>query len=274
MRLGATLASFRSLGVEVELHRPDSAVAARAEMHALAGAADRVVVVGGDGMVHQAANALVGSSTALGIVSAGTGNDAVTSLGLSDDVDVACKAALSDPIAIDVIQSGTDVAVTVATAGFSVSVNQRADQMKRIKGGAKYTLSSLMELPKLRRHALAMTLDGEDHEIDANLIAIANTRYFGGGMKIAPDAEVNNGQLDVVVIGPAPRVAFTALLPTVFSGRHINSRYVTVYRASSVQLAGKDMDLRADGEPFGELPASLTVRSKDLLVAGAVLDAD
>ncbi len=270
MRLGATLATFRALGASVALHRPDSAAAARAQMQEMAGEVERIVVVGGDGMVHQAANALVGSSTALGIISAGTGNDAVTSLGLSNEVEQACRAALRDPLAIDVIESDAGVAVTVATAGFSASVNDRANEMKRIKGGAKYTVSSLIELPRLATHSLTMTLDGEAHEIDANLIAIANTKYFGGGMKIAPQAELNNGELDVVVIGPAPRVAFAALLPTVFLGRHVRSRYVTTHRASTIELSGGDLELRADGEHYGAVPTMLTVRKQALLVAGAI----
>ena len=268
MRLGATLATFGTLGAQVVLHRPDSAESARSQMHELAGEAERIVVVGGDGMVHQAANALVGSTTVLGIISAGTGNDAVRSLGLSNDVDDACRAALRDPVPIDLIDSSAGVSVTVATAGFSVSVNDRANEMKRIKGGAKYTVSSLVELPKLRRYRLTMTLDGVEHEIEPNLIAIANTPYFGGGMKIAPEAQVNDGQLDVAVIGPAPRLAFAAVLPTVFSGRHTRSRYVTVHRASKVELAGADMDLRADGESYGSVPMTLTVREQALLVAG------
>jgi diacylglycerol kinase (ATP) len=271
MRLGATLATFRTLGAKVVLHRPDSAESARAQMYELAGDTERIVVVGGDGMVHQAANALVGSTTVLGIIPAGTGNDAATSLGLSNDIDDACRAALRDPLAIDLIDSAAGVAVTVATAGFSVLVNDRANQMKRIKGRAKYTISSLIELPKLRCHRLTMVLDGVEHRIDANLIAIANTQYFGGGMKIAPEAQVNDGQLDVVVVGPAPRVAFAAVLPTVFSGRHIGSRYVTTHRASKVELAGSDMDLRADGESYGSVPTTLTVRERALLVAGATV---
>jgi len=76
MRLGAVLASLRTLGAKVELHRPPSADAAQRAMQELAGEAERVLVVGGDGIVHHAANALAGSSTILSIVSAGTGNDA------------------------------------------------------------------------------------------------------------------------------------------------------------------------------------------------------
>lgn len=270
MRLGATLATFRTLGVTVELHRPSSGSAALSEMQELAGKVERIVVVGGDGVVHQAANALAGSDTVLGIISAGTGNDAVKSLGLPHQVDDACKTSLRDPKAIDLIESEAGLAVTVATAGFSVAVNDRADEMKRVKGGAKYTLSSLIELPALRHYELSMTLDGERHDIDANLIAVANTSYFGGGMRIAPDAELDDGQLDVIVIGPAPRAAFAAVLPTVFVGRHVNSRYVKTYRAREVSLAGNDLAVRADGEDYGHLPATFTVRARGLLVAGVV----
>ena len=268
MRLGTTLANFRTLGAMVELHRPTSAEDALREMRELAGKVERVVVVGGDGVVHQAANALAGTETVLGIISAGTGNDAVKSLGLSEDVGDACKAALRDPVAIDLIESDAGLAVTVATAGFSVAVNDRANEMKRVKGGARYTLSSLIELPALRHYELTMTLDGERHDIDANLIAVANTRYFGGGMKIAPDAEIDDGQLDVIVIGAAPRAAFAAVLPTVFIGRHVNSRYVKTYRASEVTVAGSDLAVRADGEDYGQLPATFKVRASGLLVAG------
>lgn len=271
MRLGATLANFRKLGASVELRRPASARAARSEMRELAGKVDRIVVVGGDGMVHQAANALVGTSTVLGIVCAGTGNDAAKSLGLGDEVEQSCKAALRDPVAIDLVSTNDGVAVTVATAGFSGSVTARANEMKLIKGGAKYTASSLIELPKLRPHDMTMTLDGQVHQIEANLIAVANTQYFGGGMKIAPDAVLNNGMLDVVVIGPASRLTFAAVLPAVFSGRHVKSRLVKVHRATTVVLDGAEMNLWADGEPFGALPTSLTVLPQSLLVAGAVV---
>lgn len=268
MRLGATIARFRNLGEVVELYRPPSASKAAMRLRALAGVAERVVVVGGDGMVHNAANALAGSTTVLGIISAGTGNDAATALGVSDELEAACLQALGEPTAIDLIETPAGLGVTVATAGFSVAVNERADGMRFPKGGAKYTLASLAELPKLESHHLTMTIDGSVHEIEANLIAIANTAYFGGGMKIAPDADPTDGLLDVVVIGPAPRAAFAALLPTVFLGRHVKSRYVTMHRGTHIGLAGESLNLRADGEQLGTLPATITVRPASLLVAG------
>ena len=197
-------------------------------MASLAGTAERMVVLGGDGIVHLAANAVANTDTVLGIIPAGTGNDAAASLGLNADVESACRNALRDPTGIDLIAADTgQLGVTVATAGFSVAVNERADQMKRISGAAKYTVASVLELPKLGTHSMTMTLDGNVHEIDANLIAVANSPYFGGGMRIAPDADMSDGLLDVVVIGPASRMTFAAVLPTVFSGRHVKTKYVT-----------------------------------------------
>lgn len=270
MRLGAALATFRTLGAHVILHRPKSSGEAQTRMTELAGTAERVVVVGGDGMVHLAANAFADSTTVLGIISAGTGNDAATSLGLPTEVELACKRALGKPLAIDLIGNGSEVAVTVATAGFSVSVNDRADDMKRIKGAAKYTLSSLLELRKLEHYEIAMTLDGVEHAIDANLVAIANTAYFGGGMKIAPDARFDDGKFDVVVIGPASRSKFAAVLPLVFTGHHVRSKHVSIHRASEVELHGAEMAVRADGEAFGSLPMTLSVHRRALQVAGVV----
>ena len=268
-RIAEVLVTFRKLGHPIELHNPPSAAAAQAQMRTVAeSGAERLIVIGGDGMVHLAANALAHSETALGIISAGTGNDAATVLGIPDDLDQACRVAMGAAAPIDLIESSSgDVAVTSATLGFSVAVNERADSMRFPRGGARYTVSSLVELPRLDIHELTMTLDGEVHEVSANLVAIANMANFGGGMKIAPDADPRDGLLDVVVIGPAGRAIFTALLPTVFSGRHVKSKHVTVHRAATVELTGAALHLRADGEPFGELPQTLTARPNALLVA-------
>lgn len=271
MRLGAALATFRTLGAHVVLHRPASVLEAETRMAELAGTVDRIVVVGGDGMVHLAANALVDSPTVLGIIAAGTGNDVATSLGLPTELEDACKTAMRPGVAIDLIERPDRVAVTVATAGFSVAVNDRANEMQWFKGAAKYALSSVLELRGLERHALTLTLDSVAHDIEANVVAVANMPYFGGGMRVAPDARFDDGHLDVVVIGPAPRSAFAALLPLVFSGRHVRSRYVAVHRAQTVELSGPDLALRADGEDFGRLPVALRVRPAALRIAGARL---
>lgn len=269
-RIGATIMEFEALGVPVELHQPASAADARSRMRGLASAgAERVVIVGGDGMVHQAVNALADSDTALGIISAGTGNDSARALKLPTDIADACAAALEEPAAVDLISGPNGLAMTVATLGFGVAVNERADRMRFPRGGQRYSIATLIEMPRLKRHQLTLTLDGVEHEIEANLVAIANTSHFGGGMKIAPDADPTDGMLDVVVIGPAGRAVFSALLPTVFSGRHVKSRHVALHRAAAVSVAGETLPVRADGEELGSTPTELSVRPSCLLVAGS-----
>lgn len=268
-RIGAAIMEFEALGVPVELHQPTSAADARSRMRGLADAgAERVVVVGGDGIVHQAVNALADSETTLGIISAGTGNDTVRGLNLPHDIAKACSAALEDPAHIDLIAGAGGLAMTVATLGFSVAVNERADQLRFPRGGQRYSLATLIEMPRLKRHDLTLTLDGVHVAVEANMIAIANTSYFGGGMKIAPEADPTDGQLDVVIIGPAGRATFAALLPTVFSGRHVKSRHVEVRRAATIAIAGEPLSVRADGEEMGLAPIELSVRERCLRVAG------
>lgn len=268
-RADDTIAALRELGADVELHRPASAIDARERMAELsASGVERVVVFGGDGMVHLAVNALAGSETALGIVSGGTGNDAAKGLRLPSKIPEACAAALGASTPVDVIETNHGLALTVVTLGFSVAVNERADAMSFPRGRARYTLASLVEIPRLKAHSLTISLDGVVSKIEANLIAIGNTPYFGGGMKVAPDADPRDGLLDVVVIGPAGRPVLAGLLPTVFNGCHVKNKRVRVHRAEHVEISGAELNIRAEGEPLGRLPVTATVRRAGLLVAG------
>ncbi len=261
-------AELDRLGLHVTRHVPASRSDADAVLNRLATTAERVVVVGGDGIVHQAANALVGTEVVLGIVASGTGNDTVTGLGLPDDTAQAVAAACGDAVAIDLIRCEAGVAVTIAAMGFGVAVNERAETMSFPKGGSKYTVASLLHLRHLAPEPCVLVVDGVSHEIAPNMISIANTTHFGGGMKVAPHAKPDDGLLDVVVMGPASRTAFVRLLPTVFSGRHVRSPYVQIFRGAEVRLESSTARVRADGEPFGVLPMTFTAESAALSVAG------
>lgn len=246
---------------------------------------ERVIVVGGDGMVHLAANALVGSTTALGIIAAGSGNDAARALGLPRRGPQAVRAALGDPVAVDVlvaknpadegVSSGAIrdglVAVTVATAGFPGDVNHRANEMSPRVRPASYLLSTLAEFPRLRHRRLRLDIDGQRWEIDCALLAIANTAFFGGGMKIAPGAEPFDGSFTIVVGMGSSRVRYARLLPQVFSGGHIGDSYVlelTGKKVTITALDGEPLRLWADGEPWVWTPVTVDCRPEALLVAG------
>lgn len=252
----------------VEGHLPESPERAASLLEGLvAERAERVVVLGGDGIVHLAANALAGSETVLGIVPAGTGNDAATGLGLPTKLDDACDVALGAPSSIDLIERDGRYAMTVAIVGLAVAINERAEGMRFPRGAIKYTVATLAELPRLQCHELTVTIDGVEHDVATNLLAIGNLPYFGGGMKIAPDADPADGSLELVSIGPAGRLAIAGLLPTVFGGRHVRNKRVTVLRGSEITIEGADLGMRADGEAWGELPATLRAAPSALRVA-------
>lgn len=233
---------------------------------------ERVVVLGGDGIVHLAANELAGTETVLGVVAGGTGNDTASGVGLPQGIEEATNTALAEPQAIDVIESPAGIGVTVAAVGFAVAVNERADAMGFPRGASRYTIAALAELVRLKTHLLELTIDGTEHQVEANMVAVANTDSFGGGMRVAPDADPTDGRLEVLVMGPAGPLAFGALLPTVFVGAHVHSRHVRTLSGSEITIGAPGADhlpVRVDGEPFGSTPTTLRVRPGSLLIAGA-----
>jgi diacylglycerol kinase (ATP) len=141
---------------------------------------------------------------------------------------------------------------TVATAGFSVAVNNRASKMIRPKGSSKYTLASVQESVKLGTWNVEYVIDGKRHKADVLMIAVANTSIFGGGMKIAPDADPFSDEFSLVIIGKTNRRTFLRLLPKVFSGAHVDHPAVTTMLGTSLELeihrAEVLQEVQADGE--------------------------
>nr|WP_281372794.1 hypothetical protein [Kineococcus aurantiacus] len=153
-------------------------------------------------------------------------------------------------------------------SGVDALVNERANSWRWPRGPARYTLAALRELAVVRGVGVRVTLDGVAFERECLLVAVANTRCYGGGMLMAPDADPADGLLDVVVVDALPPVAALRLLPTVRRGAHLGLPVVHVHRARSVRLEHLGGAHRprphADGEPLGDLPVTCDV------VAGAL----
>lgn len=236
------------------------------------GTLDAVVVVGGDGSLHLAVNALAQTGLPLGIVAAGTGNDVARCLGLPhDDPDAAVallRAAFDDePIAVrevDAVRVSTGRwFVGMLSAGFDAAVNERANRMTGLSGTPRYVVAVLLELARLRARRYRVTTDRDTRRLDAVLVTVGNTASIGGGMRLAPDAQVDDGLLDVLVATPLKRMELLRLLPKVFRGAHVNDEHVSIERGRVVTI---DVDDRgpvpvtyADGERFGPLPVTLQV---------------
>ena len=253
---------------------------------------DRLIIAGGDGLIHHALPALAETKTTIGIVSVGTGNDFARALGLPTRIGPAVEAALTEPTPVDLIAATSEpapstvletpgetgieptarrYAASVVTGGFSGRVNDRANQLRFPPGQQRYTVATLLELRRLEPFSLRLVTDGgTPFELSASLFAIGNSRFFGGGMAICPSADPTDGLLDITVVRPASRFELARMLPTVFFGRHVNHPAVTTYRAATVDIT-TEAPLWADGEPF--VGRHLRLVPGALHVAGTLVEA-
>ncbi|HYP72644.1 MAG TPA: diacylglycerol kinase [Microbacterium sp.] len=233
--------------------------------------ADAVVVAGGDGTVSLAIQQLAGGRVPLGIVPAGTGNDLANTLGLRDlDADAAADAVIAGTTrTIDLARvtrtDGTSVLYgTVLASGFDSKVNDRANRMRWPRGHMRYNVAILVEFLRLRGIPFDVELelaDGVTERIAGELVmaTVGNGRSYGGGIPICPDADLEDGLLDVTLLRPAGRLKLLRLLPRVYRGTHTSIDEVTTYRVRSARLASPGVTAYADGDPLGPLPLRVDV---------------
>lgn len=244
----------------------DVSHAAQLTRDAVAGTTDALVVIGGDGMISLALQALAGTDIALGIIPAGTGNDHAREYAIpTDDPEAAADVVASGQVRIVDLGriEGTDGTVkwfgTVLAAGFDSLVSDRANRMRWPRGRMRYNLAILAELSKLRPLPFRLVLDGERHITGPfTFIAIGNTRSYGGGMRICPDADPTDGLLDVTMVASASRTRLVRLFPTVFKGTHIHLGEVSTDRARSICVDSPGINAYADGEFAMPLPVTVS----------------
>jgi YegS/Rv2252/BmrU family lipid kinase len=231
---------------------------------AAAAAADGEVAVafGGDGLVGAVAGALRDSSGVLGVLPCGRGNDFARVLGIPLEPVAACQVlALGVERSLDLGQAGSHTFVGIASCGFDSEANRIANETRVVRGNLVYAYGAVRALLGWRPAAFTLTFDGQrTRTFTGYTIAAANSRAYGGGMFMAPDASLEDGLLDVVIVEDTPKRRFLRLLPTVFKGEHVRQPNVHVERAKEVEIAAdRPFTVYADGDPIGELP--LTVRA-------------
>jgi len=220
-------------------------------------------VCGGDDMVNLGVQAVAGTSTALGIIPAGTGNDVARYFDLPRTDPVAAAGLVVDRLAdgrtrtVDLARSGGKYFVTVMAAGFDAIVNERANRMTWPKGQMRYNIATLAELRTFRPLAYTLDLDGQQRRLDAMLVAIGNGPSFGGGLRITEGALLDDGLLDVVIIKPMSKAGLVRTYPKLFKGTHVTHPQYEHHRVRSVTVAAPGIVAYADGERFGALPVTV-----------------
>jgi len=149
--------------------------------------------------------------------------------------------------------------VGVLCGGFDAVVNERANAWSWPRGRMRYNLAIARELPVFRPLPYEIELDGETWRTEAVLVAVGNGTSYGGGMRITPDASLDDGLVDVLVAGPMSKAALVRVYPRVFDGSHVRHPGVTIRRARRVRLSTAGVVAYADGERFGRLPVELEV---------------
>jgi YegS/Rv2252/BmrU family lipid kinase len=239
------------------------------ELVAAAVADDRVVVaMGGDGIVGRVAGTVSRLGGVMGVVPGGRGNDFCRSVGIPRD-PVAAATALGSYVetSIDLGDADGQAFIGIASIGFDSDCQERALRSTLPLGQLTYLVSALATVASWKPAAFRCAVDGEPLVLEGWSVAVANTGMYGGGMRLAPDASVTDGRLDVVTTRTTSRLTFLRSLPKVFKGTHVDEPSVSVRQGTSVTLdADRPFRVFADGDPVAALPCTISVRPAALRV--------
>ncbi len=233
------------------------------ELAADAAAAGEVAVAfGGDGLIGAVAGALRHTDAVLGVLPGGRGNDFARALGIPLDPVAACEVLAQGAVReVDLGIVGSRTFIGIASCGFDSDANRIANETRVVRGNLVYAYGAIRALLSWRPAQFEVIIDGDaSRRVTGYTIAAANSMAYGGGMLLAPEASLEDGMLDVVIVGDVPKLRFLRLLPTVFKGTHTRQPNVQVLRAAEVKIsADRPFTMFADGDPIAELPVAVSV---------------
>ncbi|MGZ4493324.1 MAG: YegS/Rv2252/BmrU family lipid kinase [Nocardioides sp.] len=260
--------ALRDAGASVEVTYSPGPVACAELATAAVHRGEVVVAVGGDGMLSSVAGAVVAAGGVLGIVPSGRGNDFARMLGLSGrPSDVAHTLLEGGEAVVDVVDAGRRVVLGSVYAGVDSLASEIVDRAHRLPGALQYPYAAVRSLFTFSPTRFTVEVDGETHEEHAYTVVVANSAYYGAGMKIAPGASLTDGLLDVVVVRAASRLRLVRAMPKLYDGSHVDLDDVLVLRGRQVRVtSAAPVTSYGDGERLAPLPVLATVRPGALRV--------
>jgi len=254
---------LREAGATVDVTYSPGPLAMGALVAAAVERGDVVVSVGGDGMLSSLAGLVSAAGGTLAVVPAGRGNDFARMLGLpSDPAAVAALLLEGEVRTVDLLAlsfSGSTPRIVAGSvySGVDARAGELVDRAHRLPRKLQYPYAALRALATYTPARYLVSVDGLEQEYAAANVVVANSAYYGSGMKIAPAATVSDGVLDIVVIEAASKLALMRSLPKVYDGGHISLPEVTVLTGRHVELRAdgkRPVPVGGDGEPLGQLP--------------------
>jgi diacylglycerol kinase (ATP) len=230
---------------------------------------DAVVSAGGDGTHHYVINGLVGSDVPLGILSLGSGNDFARGLGIPVEPDAAAGVLVHGlPRSIDLARIGPTVYGCIAGVGFDSVVTRFANERVRwVRGSFAYAWAILRCLKFYRPHLLEVRSNGRNYSGEVIFVTVGNTVSYGGGVKMAPRARLDDGMLDVCIVPAMGKIELLRWIPSAYRGEHLAHPRIQYFQASQVTLSSPSrLELFADGEFLQELPATIEAVPRALRV--------
>ncbi|MFL5866263.1 MAG: diacylglycerol/lipid kinase family protein [Thermoleophilaceae bacterium] len=257
-RLEAPYRTIETRGLD---HAADEAAAA-------AKAGETVATLGGDGLVRPVAGALRDSPAALAILPGGRGNDFARVLGLPLEPAGATRVAVQGvERLVDVGEVDGVPFIGIASLGFDSDANRIANEAKLVRGNLVYLYAAMRALVGWKHASFQVTIDGERHVVTGWSVGVGNSKAYGGGMYAMPQAELDDGLLDIVTCAKSSRLAFLRVVARTFKGTHLELPQISTYRGAEVTVdADRPFDIYADGDPVGRTPATLRVRQRCLKV--------
>ncbi|MGO9819401.1 MAG: diacylglycerol/lipid kinase family protein [Solirubrobacteraceae bacterium] len=220
------------------------------------------VAFGGDGLVGAVAGALSGCDGLLGVLPGGRGNDFARMLGIPLRPVPACDVLAGGSVErVDLGDVNGRTYAGIASCGFDSVANRIANDTRIVRGKLVYAYGLVGALATWEPTTFTVELDDGARTFRGYSVAAANSKYYGGGMMLAPDASLSDGELEIVMISDVSRLRFLLLAPTVFRGAHVRQRNVEVIRCKEARIsASRPFEMYADGDPIAELPVTVSAR--------------
>ena len=256
------------LGIEIlETEGPQEATRLAREL--VAKGESRLGVMGGDGTISEVVDAVVGSQTEVAILSVGTGNDIARSLGLPcNHLAASLKIAQNGQSrAVDVGEVSGRHFLSVLGVGFPAQVADESNRLKWLRGHRAFIAAIYKALWKMKPVAMEIKLDNQTLRQDCTSVLVLNTPFTGGGLRFAPNAKLDDGLFDVVVVGEIGKLNLMANFPRVYTGSHLNHPSFALFRAASVNICTQVPTAKMlDGDLCGVTPVKARILPQSLKV--------
>ena len=266
--IGELEAGMRERGLAYRLVLTEGLEHGCSEAVAAGEAGEIPVVMSGDGLIGQVGGALANTGTPMGILPGGRGNDLARVLGIPKELAGALDVlAGGHEREIDVGECNGRRFLGIVSCGFDSEANRIANETKWVKGNLVYLYAALKALAQWKPATFTIEVDGNRHEATGYTVVAANNKCYGGGMYAAPDAELDDGLLDVGTTGNVGKLTFLRGLPKIFKGEHRETLRVQSWRGPEARIsADRPFTAYADGDPIADLPVTVSLLPRALRV--------